>query len=191
MFATLLGSTDHKKVIDLGCGQGRDAISLALRGFDVTATDLSVVALQRAGVLAEQANAHVEFARLDLSRPPYPWPDSYFSGVFSYLSLHYFPTTVTREIFAEIRRIIRPDGVFLFVVRSTRDPIFGRGEELEPEMFLLDGHIRHFFSIPHARSMMKNWQILNTEELVGHYLDFNQPGGFIRVSASPANKDGL
>ena len=35
------------KALDLGCGQGRNALYLSLRGFDVTASDYILVAWER------------------------------------------------------------------------------------------------------------------------------------------------
>jgi methylase of polypeptide subunit release factors len=41
--------------LDLGCGEGGDAVWLALRGWQVTAVDVSPTALRRAGEHAAQA----------------------------------------------------------------------------------------------------------------------------------------
>ena len=45
--------------LDVGCGEGADAIWLAARGWQVTAVDLSSVALERAATRASEAGADV------------------------------------------------------------------------------------------------------------------------------------
>lgn len=47
------------RVLDVGCGEGADAAWLSLRGWDVTALDVSGVALDRARTHADNAGAKV------------------------------------------------------------------------------------------------------------------------------------
>ena len=53
--------------LDLGCGEGGDAIWLAERGWAVTAVDVSAVALDRARRAAADRGLTIAFARVDLS----------------------------------------------------------------------------------------------------------------------------
>jgi SAM-dependent methyltransferase len=53
------------RALDVGCGEGADAIWLARRGWDVTAIDISDVAVARARLAAEQAGATVEWVCAD------------------------------------------------------------------------------------------------------------------------------
>ncbi|MGC9386055.1 MAG: methyltransferase domain-containing protein [Hydrogenovibrio sp.] len=54
-------STSPQKVWDIGCGGGRDAVYLALQGFDVTAIDQQEAVLSRARRFAERQNASVDW----------------------------------------------------------------------------------------------------------------------------------
>ncbi|MGO9583471.1 MAG: class I SAM-dependent methyltransferase [Acidimicrobiales bacterium] len=56
--------------LDVGCGEGADAIWLAGRGWDVTALDVSEVALQPASVAAEQSGVHVRWLHVGLVGAP-------------------------------------------------------------------------------------------------------------------------
>ena len=72
------------RVLDVGCGEGADAVWLARAGWDVTALEVSGVALQRAArhahdagvavrwVHAELAEAHLPAASFDLVSAQYP-----------------------------------------------------------------------------------------------------------------------
>src|SRR5947209_8671417 len=58
------------RALELGCGTGASAVWLAQQGFDVTAVDLSPVALERARRRADSARAAVRFVEADVLRPP-------------------------------------------------------------------------------------------------------------------------
>jgi SAM-dependent methyltransferase len=61
------------RALDVGCGEGADAVWLAAHGWQVTALDVSRVALERAALHAEQAGVHVRWQHaglLDAGLPP-------------------------------------------------------------------------------------------------------------------------
>ena len=61
-----------KKALDLGCGTGRDAVFLALRGWRVTAVDRLPDALDRARLLADLHGVDLDLRELDVERSPLP-----------------------------------------------------------------------------------------------------------------------
>ena len=58
--------------LDVGCGEGADAVWLAQQGWDVTAIDISQVALDRAQWLARDAGVEITWAQADLAVEPPP-----------------------------------------------------------------------------------------------------------------------
>ncbi len=60
------------RALDLGCGEGADAIWLAERGWSVTGVDFSAVALERAARESAARRLHVRWVEADLRRyaPP-------------------------------------------------------------------------------------------------------------------------
>lgn len=54
------------RALDVGCGEGADAVWLARRGWAVTALDVSQVALDRAAAAAQQAEVDVRWVRAGL-----------------------------------------------------------------------------------------------------------------------------
>lgn len=54
------------KVLDIACGEGRHAVALAAKGYDVTAMDFSAIAMERAQKLAQASGVNVLFKTLDL-----------------------------------------------------------------------------------------------------------------------------
>jgi len=76
------------QALDLGCGEGADAIWLAERGWQVTAVDIAETALRRAAaaVAADvDVAARVAWTRADLASTPPP------AGAFDLVSAQYFP----------------------------------------------------------------------------------------------------
>ena len=79
------------RALELGCGEGRNAIYMAGRGVDVTAIDLSPVAIQHAKKLAKKRKADVNFLagdifKAELERHAYQFV--YDSGCFHHLTPH-------------------------------------------------------------------------------------------------------
>ena len=58
--------------LDVGCGEGADAIWLAQRGWTVTAIDISDLAVSRAREAAERAGVAIEWVCGDALRTPFP-----------------------------------------------------------------------------------------------------------------------
>jgi SAM-dependent methyltransferase len=101
--------------LDLGCGEGADAIWLAQRSWRVTAADVSETALRRAAARAAGAGlaGRIDWQQHDLSRtfPP---------GVFDLVSAQFLhsPVALDGEREAILRRAARavaPGGVLLIV----------------------------------------------------------------------------
>lgn len=63
---TEVGDLKPGTALDVGCGEGADAIWLASRGWQVTAIEVSSVALKRAATAAEKVGAHVEWMHAGL-----------------------------------------------------------------------------------------------------------------------------
>ena len=180
-FVKAMSEQPCKQVLEVGCGQGREAISLAHRGFAVSAFDHSEVAISIARENAMKAGRKVAFIEHDTTRP-FPYASDSFGGAFAHLSLHYFDDSVTETIFNELQRVLVSGGVLFFTVRSTRDPLYGRGENLGENIFCLRGHIRHFFDISYINDALSKWDIRLLDWYDTSHRTVN-PGVFIRVLA--------
>jgi SAM-dependent methyltransferase len=78
-----VGNLEPGTALDVGCGEGADAMWLAGRGWQVTAIDVSDVALQRAKTAAEMAHVDVEWVHAGLLDAPLP------PAGFNLVSAHY------------------------------------------------------------------------------------------------------
>lgn len=75
------------KVLDIGCGEGKNAVFLARNGYHVTAFDLSLDGINKGKRLAEQYGTHVDFFQADLNdyRLSKNYDIIFSSGVFDYM----------------------------------------------------------------------------------------------------------
>lgn len=98
-------------VLDVGCGEGGDAIWLARQGWQVTGADISATALAQASVSAASASVtdRVTWVEADLTS----WePD----GRFDLVTTNYaHPTTPQLEFYGRISRWVAPGGTLLIV----------------------------------------------------------------------------
>ncbi|MEU6404230.1 class I SAM-dependent methyltransferase [Streptomyces sp. NPDC046985] len=105
------------RVLDVGCGEGADAIWLARGGWDVTALDVSGVALKRAAAHARAAGVAVRWVHAGLTEAPLA------PGVFDLVSAQYPALPRTEDAAAERALIaaVAPGGVLLLVHHAGMD----------------------------------------------------------------------
>jgi SAM-dependent methyltransferase len=170
------------RILEVGCGQGREAISLAKAGLTVSAFDLSPLAIRMARENALSAQVPVDFREHDLARE-LPYADGQFDGVFAHLSLHYFDDAATKEIFNDLARVSSPDAVLLFTVRSVFDHFYGQGDQVDDKLFCHEGHLRGFFDDDYFRTALSQWSVDSTEYYEVQTERKLNPGKFLKVLA--------
>jgi SAM-dependent methyltransferase len=130
------------RVLDLGSGQGRNAVWLAAQGHDVTAVDLSPVATEQARRLAEEAGVVVRFVAANLSTWE-PEPAVFDLVLLSYLQL--VPETRKLVHGAAVRALAA--GGTLFLIAHHRDNLeHGVGGPQSPEYLYTEDVLRADFA---------------------------------------------
>ena len=111
------------RALDLACGEGRNAIWLARRGFAVTAADFSSVAIGRARELAERASVEVDFLVEDVVgwRPE---PGAYDLVLISYLQI---PMAGFVRVLDRAAAALRPSGQLFMIGHAERNLVDGVG----------------------------------------------------------------
>lgn len=95
------------KLLDIGCGEGKDAVFFARCGYEVSAFDISEAGLEKTKRLAEKARVHVRTFRANLwdYRLEENYDVLYASGV-----LHYIKPELRDEIMVNYKTHISKDG---------------------------------------------------------------------------------
>jgi SAM-dependent methyltransferase len=131
------------RLLDLGSGPGANTWFMAREGFSVSALDGSPTAIaqleQRLGAEGLTVDAKVgDMAAL-------PWADHVFDGVIDNAALYCNRAAVCSRIVHEVRRVLKPNGVFLSANFSDRTWGFGCGDLVERNGFaeVTEGPLAH------------------------------------------------
>lgn len=109
-----LGVARGARILDLGCGDGRHAVELALRGFEVVGLDLSLPMLARAGDHAQARSAKLNFIQGDMRDLRF---DAAFDAVYCVgTTFGYFDDDTNVQVLANAARALKPGGRFLLQV---------------------------------------------------------------------------
>ena len=133
------------RVLCLAEGEGRNAVFLASLGYAVTAVDLSVEGLRKAGLLARQRDVTLDLVHADLAA--YELEAGAFTGIVSIFA--HLPAPARRRLHAQIPRALVAGGVFLLETYRPEQVALGTGgprdvallptlAELEAELADLD-----------------------------------------------------
>jgi ubiquinone/menaquinone biosynthesis C-methylase UbiE len=95
------------EVLDLGCGCGVPEAEMLSARFRLTGVDISDVQIERARRLLP----NVRFLRADMTQVEFP--SATFGGVVCLYSLIHVPLAEQPELLTEVRRWLRPGGLFL------------------------------------------------------------------------------
>jgi len=105
-----MGDLRGKRLLDIGCGYGESSVYFALKGAEVSATDLSPKMLEQAAALAKRHRTSVKF--IASSAEDLSVPDDHFDFIYSANTLHH---VFDRDRFLEvIRRALKPGAFFFF-----------------------------------------------------------------------------
>lgn len=148
--ATLVGETEllrPGRALDVGCGEGADALWLAANGWDVTALDVSRVALDRAAAQAESAGVEVRWLHAGLVDAALP------SGTFDLVSAQYPALLRTDDNAAEraLLNAVAPGGVLLVVHHPAPTAAEAAEHGFDADLYVSPAHV--------AALLDEQWQI--------------------------------
>jgi SAM-dependent methyltransferase len=148
-----------QNVLELGAGNGRDAVYFAGEGFTVHATDLSTAGLEQLRALALQRGVaqRVSTLRHDV-RDPLPMADGSVDAVYAHMLLCMaLSTEEIRALVDDVRRVLRPGGIFVYTVRHTGDAHYGAGTAHGDDIFEHGGFAVHFFDRLLVDELARRW----------------------------------
>ncbi len=140
------------RVLEIGAGEGRNGVFLAIKGYQVTAVDQSGVGLKKARRLAEEKGVEIETIEANLAEfkiEPGAWDG--IVAIFCHL-----PRDLRSRVFADSIRGLAPNGVFLLEFFTTAQLKYNTGGPKDPTML---------YSLTEAMSDFKGLAIEHAEEL--------------------------
>lgn len=118
------------RALDLGAGEGRNAIWLAERGWAVTAVDFSEVALQKAQRMAAERNVDIELVQADLTEYR-PEPAAFDLVLLLYIHL---PRPEMTTVVEHAAGAVASGGTFLLIGHDRTNLDHGHGGPQSPEV---------------------------------------------------------
>lgn len=106
--------------LDLGCGTGTNAIYLAQKGFDVTAVDVSNVAIKKAKEKAKIAKAHVQF--IQANAPELHITGEPFDFIFDRGCFHAIDDADRIKYTKMLERLTNDESTFLLLCGNAKEP---------------------------------------------------------------------
>lgn len=119
------------KILDAGCGPGRDCDYFIEHGLQVVGVDLSEKLLE----IAERRVPQVTFVKQDLRQLDFP--NETFDGIWACASLHHLDRTDVADVLKSFFRLLKPNGILFVSVKE------GSGEADIAES-LSSGLSRHY-----------------------------------------------
>ncbi|MGO9903232.1 MAG: class I SAM-dependent methyltransferase [Solirubrobacteraceae bacterium] len=158
----------RQRALDIGVGGGRHTILLAKFGYAVDGVDISAEGIrQTQNVLAEDG-VSAELRQASMGLLPFA-PDT-FDVVLSVGVFYYGTAAEGQAAIDEVRRVLKPNGEALVVMRTARDVRRGRGEALGDEAYRLLTHdtneygtIQHFLTEQAVRDAFAGFSELQFE----------------------------
>ena len=171
------------QLIELGCGNGRDARFFAGKGVGVLAVDLC--APEIAELARRNVSDNLTFEAGDFTAMPDA--DEPFDAVYSRFTLHSVDAEGQGRALAWASRNLKPDGHLFIETRGQKNEIFGLGEPVdgEEDAFVYEEHYRRFVDFDKfvAEVAANGFMIKEAEEAQGFAPHQGTDYHFIRVIA--------
>ena len=135
----LLSLSPGAPVLDLGCGRGRHAIPLSLRGYRVTGVDLSEKMLGLARERAHREGASVEWVREDMRT--FVRRRTFDACLSLFTSFGYFNDEENEKVIGNVSESLKEGGALLLDLRNAQKGLAGE-EDTETEVTVPSGRLR-------------------------------------------------
>ena len=138
MFVAEYLSTDES-LLELGCGNGRDAVYFHKQGLRVTAMDKSGEAIKRV-ITREPGIQGISFEMDQLPGEFKP----VFDHVYSRFSIHSINDEQQAQTLKGIKAVLRPSGTLWIEARCIDDEMFEKGTPAGRNAYIYQDHYRRF-----------------------------------------------
>jgi len=119
------------KILDIGCGPGRDVKYFMEHGFVVVGVDYSDGMIRE----AKRRVPKGVFKKIDMRKLNFP--DNSFSGVWSCSSILHIPKSEAVKVIQEFRRVLKENGVLLVSTKKGEGEVISYEDHNVPNLWRL------------------------------------------------------
>lgn len=153
----IVEDVDRGTALDLGCGQGRNALWLAESGFTVTGLDLSPVAIAQARARAAELGLDATFESVDLLT----WEPDGQEWDLVVLAYIHLPEQMRRAVHAAAQRAVAPGGSIVVIAHHLDNLGGGTGGPQRPDWLFTEEQLADDFS---GLDIVRNEQVVRTTD---------------------------
>lgn len=142
-----------KKMVELGCGNGRDSVFFSENGIDVLAIDQSDKSIDL--LKSSCKNDKIEFIADDFIRTSILNNET-FDYVYSRFTIHSILEEEEDILIKKVYNSLKPKGLFFIEVRSIKDDIYGLGLKVGRNTYIYNEHRRRFIVMQELVEKLKS-----------------------------------
>jgi SAM-dependent methyltransferase len=154
------------KILDAGCGEGRNCIYFLHQGYQVFGTDANPTAIQMSRIYAKTIQPDYDIHRFQkASIEDMPFHGGAFDALISSAVLHFAKSSHHfHQMMAEMMRILRPGGFFFLRMCTDQGNMREKSPHLGDGVYLLpDGSERFLWTPELEEEVMKKYQLEHLE----------------------------
>ncbi len=136
----------ESKVLDMGMGEGRNAVFMARKGYKVTGIDISSVAVKKAKMLANEYGVRINTIVASMTK--YKIPESSYDAIICF----YY---VDRKLHEKMLSWLKPGGILIYESHTDLQKTVKGNERYDEEYLLRQGEVL---------TMFKGMKVLKYEE---------------------------
>ncbi|EGK8128326.1 methyltransferase domain-containing protein [Campylobacter lari] len=168
-----------KNLLELGCGNGRDALFFANNGIETTALDICLEEINY--LKSHYVKNNLQFLYHDFTNFK---SIKKYDIVYSRFTLHSINGEQEKNLLPLVYETLRKDGLFCIEARGVKNSLYGLGK-VSFDGFIYDGHFRRFLDLDDLRLKLENigFSILFANEDKGYAPFEEKDDFFIRIVA--------
>ena len=177
--------TPKFRLLELGCGNGRDSLFFANNDIEVVGIDSSETAINK--LRTKHKDENVLFVCDDFTCTNTLYQQQ-FDYCYSRFTLHAISLKQEEYVLKNVYQSLKTEknkGYFFIEVRSVNDDIFGKGECVGKDSYIYEKHFRRFLRLEELVGRLKKagFSIVSAEEKRGFAVYGEQNPPIIRIVA--------
>lgn len=155
------------KLLEIGCGNGRDSLFFLKKGMQVTGIDASEWAIDRLNdIMGDDDGALFICDDFVKCQAVYQCQYDY---IYSRFTLHAIDDKQQSELLNNISVAIKPGGLLFIEARTVNDDLYGKGKLVGKNAYIYNDHYRRFVETEDLGAAIKQqgFEVLSIEENTG------------------------